>query len=167
MPLMSFWRSRVACSLAAGLTAASLVVACGSGAPRDGARTISAPAAAPVPPSAAVPRVVLLGSISMTRFQRSYEAAVLKTLGATTRRIAAMLTVEYGLLGFLAGVIGSAGALVLSWAVSAFVLDVPRQSTPAPVVAGMLASSALVTVVGILASLDVLGRKPLATLRAE
>ena len=78
-----------------------------------------------------------------------------------------MLTVEYGLLGFLAGVIGSAGALVLSWAVSAFVLDVPRQSTPAPVVAGMLASSALVTVVGILASLDVLGRKPLATLRAE
>jgi hypothetical protein len=31
----------------------------------------------------------------------------------------------------------------------------------------MLASSALVTVVGVLASLDVLRRKPLATLRAE
>jgi len=78
-----------------------------------------------------------------------------------------MLAVEYGLLGFLAGVIGSAGALVLSWVVSAFVLDVPWQPTPGSVVAGMLASSALVTVVGILASLDVLRRKPLATLRAE
>jgi len=111
--------------------------------------------------------LILIGSISMTRFQRTYEAAILKTLGATTRRIAAMLAVEYGLLGFLAGVIGSAGALVLSWAVSAFVLDVPWQPTPGPVVAGMLASSALVTVVGILSSLDVLRRKPLATLRAE
>jgi putative ABC transport system permease protein len=111
--------------------------------------------------------LILIGSISMTRFQRTYEAAVLKTLGATTRRIAAMLAVEYGLLGFLAGVIGSAGALVLSWAVSAFVLDVPWQPTPALVVAGILASSALVTVVGILASLNVLRRKPLATLRAE
>jgi putative ABC transport system permease protein len=111
--------------------------------------------------------LILVGSISMTRFQRTYEAAILKTLGATTRRIAAMLAVEYGLLGFLAGVIGSAGALVLSWAVSAFVLDVPWQPTPGPVVAGMLASSALVTVVGVLASLDVLRRKPLATLRAE
>jgi putative ABC transport system permease protein len=78
-----------------------------------------------------------------------------------------MLAVEYGLLGFLAGVIGSAGALVLSWAVSAFVLNVPWQPTPALVVAGILASSALVTVVGILASLNVLRRKPLATLRAE
>ena len=111
--------------------------------------------------------LILIGSISMTRFQRTYEAAILKTLGATTRRIAAMLAVEYGLLGFLAGVIGSAGALVLSWAVSAFVLDVPWQPTPGPVVAGVLASSALVTLVGILASLDVLRRKPLATLRAE
>lgn len=111
--------------------------------------------------------LILVGSISMTRFQRVYETAVLRTLGATTRRMAAMLAVEYGLVGFLAGIVGSAGALVLSWAVSKFVLDVPWQSTPALVVAGVLASSSLVTLVGILASLDVLRRKPLATLRAE
>lgn len=111
--------------------------------------------------------LILIGSISMTRFQRVYETAVLKTLGATTRRIAAMLAVEYGLVGFVAGIIGSAGALVLSWAVSTFVLDVPWQPTPTLVIAGMIASSALVTLVGILASLDVLRRKPLATLRAE
>jgi putative ABC transport system permease protein len=111
--------------------------------------------------------LILVGSISMTRFQRTYEAAILKTLGATTRRIAGMLAVEYGLLGLLAGVIGSAGALVLSGTVSVFVLDVPWQLTPGPVIAGILATSALVTVVGVLASLDVLRRKPLATLRAE
>ena len=110
--------------------------------------------------------LILVGSISMTRFQRAYEAAVLKTLGATTLRIAAMLAVEYGLLGFLAGAIGSAGALVLSWAVSTFVLEVPWRPTPWLVTTGVFASSALVTVVGVLASLDVLRRKPLATLRA-
>jgi putative ABC transport system permease protein len=111
--------------------------------------------------------LILVGSISMTRFQRTYEAAILKTLGATTRRIAGMLAVEYGLLGLLAGVIGSAGAVVLSWTVSVFVLDVSWQLTPRPVIAGILASTALITVVGVLASLDVLRQKPLATLRAE
>jgi putative ABC transport system permease protein len=110
--------------------------------------------------------LILVGSISMTRFQRTYEAAVLKTLGATTRRIAAMLAIEYGLLGFLAGAIGSAGALVLSWAVSTFVLEVPWRPTPWLVMTGVFTSSALVTVVGVLASLDVLRRKPLGTLRA-
>jgi putative ABC transport system permease protein len=111
--------------------------------------------------------LILVGSIAMTRFQRTYEAAVLKTLGATTRRIAAMLAVEYGLLGFLAGAVGSAGALALSWAVSTLVLDVPWRPTPGLVVAGIAASTALVTVVGVLASVDVLRSRPLATLRAE
>jgi putative ABC transport system permease protein len=111
--------------------------------------------------------LILVGSIAMTRFQRIYETAILKTLGATTGRIAAMLAVEYGLLGLLAGVIGSAGALLLSWAVCDYVLDVPWYPSPGLAISGVAASSALVTVVGILASLDVLRRKPLATLRAE
>ena len=46
----------------------------------------------------------------MTKFQRVYEAAVFKTLGANTRTIARMLLFEYGVLGSLAGLIGSLGA---------------------------------------------------------
>ena len=61
MPIVSSWRSRVAGGLAAGATAAALVAACGGGARPDATRTDSAPAAAPVPAPAAVPRVVLLG----------------------------------------------------------------------------------------------------------
>jgi putative ABC transport system permease protein len=111
--------------------------------------------------------LILIGSISMTRFQRIYEVAVLKTLGATTCHVAAMLAVEYGLIGAVAGVIGSAGALALSWAVGRFVLDLPLEAVPGPLVIGIMSASALVTVVGVGASLDVLRRKPLATLRAE
>ena len=50
--------------------------------------------------------------------RRVYEAAILKTLGASSRVVGAVLLVEYGLLGLLAGTIGAAGGAVLSWAVS-------------------------------------------------
>ncbi|MEW5982192.1 MAG: FtsX-like permease family protein [Acidobacteriota bacterium] len=111
--------------------------------------------------------LILVGSISMTKFQRVYEAAVLKTLGATTRTVALLLVFEYALLGFIAGGIGSLGALGLSWGVSRYAFDVPWTPLPGYVAAGLAASIALVTVVGLAASLDVLRRKPLATLRAE
>jgi putative ABC transport system permease protein len=111
--------------------------------------------------------LILIGSISMTRFQRIYEAAILKTLGATARHVAGMLAVEYALIGAVAGVIGSVGALGLSWAVGRFVLDLPWEPALGPVAAGIAASSVLVAAVGVLASLDVLRGKPLSTLRAE
>jgi putative ABC transport system permease protein len=111
--------------------------------------------------------LILVGSISMTKFQRTYEAAILKTLGATTPLVATLLAVEYGLLGLVAGIIGSAGAMGLSWGVSRYALDVPWHPQPLLIAAGVLSSVSLVAIVGFLASLDVLRRKPLGTLRAE
>jgi putative ABC transport system permease protein len=111
--------------------------------------------------------LILVGSISMTRFQRMYEAAVLKTLGATSGHVAAILAVEYGLIGAAAGVIGSMGALGLSWAAARFVLDLPWAPALGTLGAAVVAAVVLVAAVGVLASLDVLRRKPLATLRAE
>jgi putative ABC transport system permease protein len=111
--------------------------------------------------------LILIGSISMTKFQRIYEAAVLKTLGATTRLVAAILVIEYGLLGLVAGTVGSVGAMALSWGVSRFALDVTWRPQPGYLFAGLGGSVVLVMAVGVLASLDVLRRKPLGTLRAE
>src|SRR5207244_10699201 len=59
--------------------------------------------------------LILVGAVAMTTFQRVYEAAVFKTLGANTRTIATMLLLEYGVLGLLAGTLGSAGAIPLTW----------------------------------------------------
>jgi putative ABC transport system permease protein len=111
--------------------------------------------------------LILVGSISMTKFQRVYEAAVLKTLGATTPLVAALLVIEYGLLGLVAGAIGSVGAMALSWGVSRFALDVAWHPHPLYVMAGLGGSVVLVAGVGLAASVDVLRRKPLGTLRAE
>jgi putative ABC transport system permease protein len=103
----------------------------------------------------------------MTKFQRVYEAAVFKTLGATTRTIARMLLLEYGVLGSLAGIIGSLGAIVLTWGVSKYALEIPWRIFAGEHVAGVLLTAALVAAIGVLSSLDVLRNKPLATLRAE
>ncbi|HUK34177.1 MAG TPA: FtsX-like permease family protein, partial [Vicinamibacterales bacterium] len=111
--------------------------------------------------------LILIGAVAMTKFQRVYEAAVFKTLGANTRTIAKMLLLEYGVLGLLAGSVGSAGAVVLTWGVSRYALDIPWKVFPTEHVAGVGLTAALVAAIGVLSSLDVLKNKPLATLRAE
>jgi putative ABC transport system permease protein len=111
--------------------------------------------------------LILIGAVAMTKYQRVYEAAVFKTLGANTRTIARMLLIEYGVLGALAGVIGSAGAVALTWGVSRYALEIPWRVFPLEHVAGVGLTALLVAAVGVLSSLDVLRNKPLATLRAE
>ena len=111
--------------------------------------------------------LILVGSVAMTKFQRLHEAAVFKTLGASTRTMTAMLALEYGTLGALAGLVGALGSLALTWAVSRHVLQI--QWTPATneTVAGVLVTAVLVGVLGVASSFDVLRRKPLTILRAE
>ncbi len=111
--------------------------------------------------------LILIGAVAMTKFRRIYEAAIFKTLGATRRLITAVLLLEYGLLGGLAGLIGSLGAIGLTWGISRFALEIPFRPLPLLSAAGVVVTAALVAVVGIAASWDVLQRKPLATLRAE
>jgi putative ABC transport system permease protein len=103
----------------------------------------------------------------MTKFQRLYDAAIYRTLGASHRLIAAMTAVEYGVLGALAGLLGAAGAFGLSWALAVFLFEIPWRPAPAVLAAGVGSATALVALVGLAASLDVLFRKPLATLRGE
>jgi putative ABC transport system permease protein len=111
--------------------------------------------------------LILIGAVAMTRFQRVYEAAILRTLGASTRMLTTMLALEYCALGLLAGTIGAAGALGLSWAVTRHVLDIDWRPEPILLVSGALLTMALVGGIGVAASAGILRRKPLATLRAE
>ncbi|MDQ3490387.1 MAG: FtsX-like permease family protein [Acidobacteriota bacterium] len=111
--------------------------------------------------------LILVGSIALTKSQRIYENAVLKTLGAKRLTLASILIAEYGLLGTLAGIIGSGFAVLLSFAVSRFVLDIDWEFDPVLMLTGILATAILVMIVGTIASFDVLFRKPLATLRSQ
>jgi putative ABC transport system permease protein len=111
--------------------------------------------------------LILVGSVSMTRFQRIYEVAIFRTLGAGTRLLTVMTAIEYGVLGLLAGVIGSTGAIALTYYVSRYVFDIAWAPNPAITLAGMAVTTVVVSAVGLLASADILRRRPLGTLRAE
>jgi putative ABC transport system permease protein len=111
--------------------------------------------------------LILIGAVAMTKFQRVYEAAILRTLGANTRLLGTMLALEYTALGLLAGTIGAAGALALTWAVTRYVFEISWRPAPALLAAGAVLTAALVGIIGVVASADVLRKKPLATLRAE
>jgi putative ABC transport system permease protein len=78
-----------------------------------------------------------------------------------------MLAWEYTTLGLLAGIIGAGGALALSWAICRFVFEIDWRPTPGLLLAGAAITTAMVAVIGVIASGDVLRKKPLATLRAE
>ncbi len=111
--------------------------------------------------------LILIGAVAMTRFQRVYEAAILRTLGANTRLLAAMIALEYSALGTIAGTVGAVGALGLTWAVATYLLDIVWRPAPGLLALGIVLTATLVAVVGVAASVDVLRKKPLGALRAE
>ncbi|MDQ3041793.1 MAG: FtsX-like permease family protein, partial [Acidobacteriota bacterium] len=111
--------------------------------------------------------LILIGSIALTKSQRIYENAILKTLGAKRLTLAAILFAEYGLLGTLAGIIGAGFATLLSFAASRYVFDIEWEFDANLAVLGVLITAVLVMLVGAVASFDVLFRKPLAILRSQ
>ncbi len=111
--------------------------------------------------------LILIGSVALTKSQRIYENAILKTLGAKRLTLATILFAEYGLLGLLAGVIATGFAITLSYIVAIYLMNIEWEFDPVLTIAGVLVTAFLVTVVGVAASFDVLFRKPLATLRSQ
>jgi putative ABC transport system permease protein len=111
--------------------------------------------------------LILVGSVALTKSQRIYENAVLKTLGARRRTLATILIAEYGLLGLLAGLIATSFSVALSYVVSRYLMNINWEFDAPLTAAGVGLTTLLVTVVGTLASFGVLFRKPLATLRSQ
>jgi putative ABC transport system permease protein len=111
--------------------------------------------------------LILIGSVSMTRFQRTYEAAIFRTLGAGTRLLTLMTALEYAVLGLLSGVVGSLAAVALSWYVTTRILTIRWLAGPEITAGGVVLTTLLVAGVGLIASADILRRRPLGALRSE
>jgi putative ABC transport system permease protein len=111
--------------------------------------------------------LVLIGAVAMTKFQRVYDAAIYRTLGASTRTLAAMTAIEYGTLGALAGVLGCAGALGLSWVAATYLFEIEWRPAWALLGAGIVGTILVVSAIGLIASADIIARKPLNILRQQ
>jgi putative ABC transport system permease protein len=111
--------------------------------------------------------LILVGAVAMTKFQRIYDAAIYRTLGAGTRLLAEMVAIEYCLLGLIAGVLGAAGALAMSWVLARNLFEIPWHPAPGLLAGGVTITAVAVGIVGLVASVDVLVRKPLRTLMSS
>ena len=109
---------------------------------------------------------ILASSIASTRFRRMQEAVVLKTLGATRLRIVRTFSVEFSVLGLLAGAVGVVFANVLT-RILLRRLDVEFQIEWVATMVALLGTSVLATATGWIASYRILGLRPLEVLREE
>jgi putative ABC transport system permease protein len=111
--------------------------------------------------------VILASAIAGTRYRRIREVVVLKTLGATRPRIASIFSIEFAVLGLIAGAVGLVFANLLARALLLHALHFDYQFQPWTNLAAWVAVGALTVVAGWLASHRVLGQKPLEVLREE
>jgi putative ABC transport system permease protein len=110
--------------------------------------------------------VILASAIAGTRYRRIREVVVLKTLGATRARIGAVFSVEFAVLGLVAGVVGVGFANVIARTLLGR-MSVPYRFHWSWAVAALLATAAITVFTGWAASFRVLGQKPLEVLREE
>ena len=110
--------------------------------------------------------MILASSIASARFRRMREAVVLKTLGATRMRIVRTFSVEFSVLGLLAGSVGVVFANILTRVLLrklevAFHIDWPATAI------ALVGTAVLATGTGWIASNRILGLRPLEVLREE
>jgi putative ABC transport system permease protein len=109
---------------------------------------------------------ILASSIASTRFRRMQEAVVLKTLGATRMRIVRTFSVEFSVLGLLAGAVGVVFANLLT-RILLHRLEVDFQIDWIATAIALAGTAVLATATGWIASYRILGLRPLEVLREE
>ncbi len=110
--------------------------------------------------------MILASSIASTRFRRMREAVVLKTLGATRMRIVRTFSVEFSVLGLLAGSVGVVFANLLT-RVLLRRLEVSFHIEWTATLVALAGTALLATATGWIASYRILGLRPLEVLREE
>lgn len=111
--------------------------------------------------------IILVSSVAATRFRRMREVAVLKTLGATHNRLARIFSVEFLVLGAVAGLAGSILAVSYSALLTKDILDLEAVVEWPAILATVAGTALIATTAGWGASLRILGSKPLEILRDE
>ncbi len=111
--------------------------------------------------------VILASAIAGTRYRRVREVVVLKTLGATRPRIAAIFSLEFATLGLIAGLTGLLFANIAARLLLRRALHFDYHFQPGLMLAFWIGAGLLTTACGWLASFRVLGQKPLEVLREE
>jgi putative ABC transport system permease protein len=108
--------------------------------------------------------VVLLAAVQATREERRFEVALLRTLGATRRRVLGALVAEFVTLGVLAGLLASLIASSVAYLLATRVFELDFTFDPLVVGVGLVAGGVLVGLSGTLATYSVVRQPPVGAL---
>ena len=111
--------------------------------------------------------VVLIGAAAAGERARTYEAAVLKTLGATRGAILANFALRSAVLGLGAGIVAIAAGAGAGWGVMRFVMEQPYRFEPTSAILIVLGGVLLTLGAGLAFAWRPLAARPARVLRAR
>jgi putative ABC transport system permease protein len=109
---------------------------------------------------------VLWAAVQATRDERRYESAMLRTFGASRRRVLGGVAVEFIAIGLLAGILAAAGATLAGYLIAESLFDLDYSFSVIPWLTGPPAGVLLVGLSGMTATWRVITRAPVSVLRA-
>ena len=111
--------------------------------------------------------IVLIGAAAAGERGRTYEAAVLKTLGASRRAILLNFALRSALLGAAAGIVAIAAGGLAGWGVTRFVMDTDFRFEPVSATVIVLGGIAATLLAGLAFAWRPLASRPARVLRAR
>jgi putative ABC transport system permease protein len=108
---------------------------------------------------------VLYAALLATQDERSHEAAILRTLGASGAYIRKLHLSEFAVLGALSGLLAAFGAALLGWVLARFVLEIAYQLNPLVWLIGVFGGMAVVMLAAWLTTRRLTELPPLVILR--
>ena len=110
---------------------------------------------------------VLWAAVQSSLDERSFESAILRTLGASRMRVLSGVTVEFVAIGLLAGLLASTGAGLAAWHLAVNVFELQYHFSPVLWLAGPLLGMVFVGISGLIATWRVVTHSPVSVLRAS
>lgn len=111
--------------------------------------------------------IVLSGAVVASRFQRIQESVLLKTLGARSKQVLRIMSVEYIVLGFMSALTGLLLSYFGAWALAWFVFETNFLPSPVTLLIMMVAVMSITLGIGLINSRDIYRKSPLEVLRNE
>lgn len=111
--------------------------------------------------------VVLIGRLRLVQGAGYFEAAVLKTVGATRVRILASFALRSAILGASAGLVAIAGGALAGWAVMIFVMDASYTFQVGSAIVIVLGGAVASLIAGLAFAWVPLATRPAQVLRAR
>ncbi len=109
--------------------------------------------------------LVLQAAIAATQDERQFDAAILRTLGASRAQLAAAQNAEFLVLGALAGALAAGGATALGYVLSDRVFQIPFSANPMVWLYGVGGGALVVTLAGWLGTRGTMRQPPLTVIR--